>query len=309
VTAEERPRLLVLLAAYNGRAFIGEQLTSILGQDQVDVEVLVSVDVSGDGTEAIVSELAASEPRVRHLPHGQRFGGAAPNFYRLMSEADLAGFTHVALADQDDVWFLDKLARATDQLRLQSASCYSSNVLAWFDDGHARLLDKAQPQRTWDHLFSSAGPGCTYVFTSAAMADFVRWLREHQDRVASVAYHDWLLYAWMRTHGQRWYIDPQPTMRYRQHAANQLGANSGIKAALVRVRGIQNDWFKCQVLAISGLLGCEEERPIILLTKSTTSALLRLLGLSAELRRSRREALAMCGFILARSLLPRRWGS
>jgi rhamnosyltransferase len=298
----EPARILVLLAAFNGSTFISEQLTSILGQHDVDVEVLVSVDVSSDGTEAMVTELAASEPRLRHLPHGHRFGGAAPNFYRLMTEADLFGFTHVALADQDDVWFPEKLARATEQLRLQSASCYSSNVISWFDNGRSRLLDKAQPQRTWDYLFSSAGPGCTYVITSEAMADFAHWLREDQDRVAAVAYHDWLLYAWMRANNRTWYIDPRPTMRYRQHAANQLGVNVGLKAAIRRAMDVKKNWFTDQVRAVAECVGAQNEPPIQLLHQSGAFPIMKLALMSMQLRRSRRDALAMAVMLFAKAM-------
>ena len=302
MTVEVRPRVLVLLAACNGTPFIIDQVTSILGQHDVDVEVLVSVDTSADGTEAIVTELAEIEPRVRFLPHGQHFGSAAPNFCRLMMEADLTGFTHVALADQDDVWFPNKLARGTEQMRQRSASCYSSNVISWFGNGRTRLLNKAQPQKRWDHLFSSAGPGCTYVFTSDAMVDFAHWLRGHQEQVAAVAYHDWLLYAWMRTHGRTWYIDPLPTMRYRQHSANQLGAHFGLQATIRRANDVKKNWFTDQVRAVAECTGAQDEPPIRLLCQQGAVPSMRLARMAMQLRRSRRDALAMALMLLAKAV-------
>jgi rhamnosyltransferase len=47
-------------------------------------------------------------------------------------------------------------------------------------------------------------------------------------------YHDWLIYAYARTHGFKWYIDSYPSMEYRQHATNVFGANIGIKAFIAR---------------------------------------------------------------------------
>ena len=48
--SEKRPRVAILLAAYNGMAFIAEQLQSILHQQGVDLRIFISVDLSTDDT-------------------------------------------------------------------------------------------------------------------------------------------------------------------------------------------------------------------------------------------------------------------
>lgn len=72
-----QPRILVLLAAYNGMRWIAEQVESILGQEEVSVFVLISVDRSDDGTESWVDELCLRDSRVKCLAHGERFGGGS----------------------------------------------------------------------------------------------------------------------------------------------------------------------------------------------------------------------------------------
>lgn len=76
-----RPRFLVCLAAFNGIKWLSVQLDSILAQSGIDVVVMVSVDRSSDGTEALIDARARDEPRLVVLPHGHRFGGAARNFF------------------------------------------------------------------------------------------------------------------------------------------------------------------------------------------------------------------------------------
>ena len=49
------------------------------------------MDQSIDGTEDRLAEWALSESRLTLLPFGQRFGGAGPNFYRLLRDVDLSG--------------------------------------------------------------------------------------------------------------------------------------------------------------------------------------------------------------------------
>jgi len=78
------PKIAILLAAYNGSTYIAQQLESILQQNGVDIQIFVSVDQSTDGTESFVATCASTESRLTVLPFGQRFGGAGPNFFRLL---------------------------------------------------------------------------------------------------------------------------------------------------------------------------------------------------------------------------------
>ena len=286
--------VLVLLAAHNGTLFLREQVASVLAQEGVSVRVLISVDSSSDGTEALADALSQEDSRVRCLPHGQTFGGAAPNFYRLIRECDPAGASHVALCDQDDVWSHDKLSRAVTTIAREGVDAYSSNVLAWSADGALELVRKSQPQRTFDHLFSSAGPGCTYVLTQQTVVRFTGWLLRHPEAERLVEYHDWLVYAWVRTTGGSWFIDPEPSMRYRQHAANQLGANVGARGAMARLRALNQGWFRTQVLAVASVLDVREERPVALLRDNRLRSVLQLWLVAPELRRSAKDAFLMC---------------
>lgn len=141
----KRPRIAVLLAAYNGVHWLPEQVTSILEQEDVDVALFISVDSSDDGTEAWCEALQASNPAVTVLPLGLRFGGAGKNFFRLLHDVELASFDAISLADQDDIWYPDKLARAYQYIA-QGNDAYSSNVLAFWPDGREMLVEKHQPR-------------------------------------------------------------------------------------------------------------------------------------------------------------------
>jgi rhamnosyltransferase len=251
----EPPKVAVLLAAFNGTSWIEKQLDSILAQARVDVSVFISVDPSTDGTEVCCASYAQRHENVALLPPSGRFGGAARNFFRLIRDVDLSPFEYVAFSDQDDIWHPDKLDRATGALRASDFDAYSSNVTAFWPDGKRLLLDKAQPQVRWDHLFEAAGPGCTYVLSQRLAAAFKTSLLERWDAAQQVTLHDWYCYAFARNHDFRWFIDPVPTMEYRQHAGNQVGANTGIASFLTRLKTIADGWWPTQVLLISRLTG------------------------------------------------------
>jgi rhamnosyltransferase len=249
------PKIAVLLAAYNGIRWIEEQVTSILGQAGVEVSVFISVDPSTDGTEEWCACYAAEHPEVVVLPYVGTFGGASRNFFRLLRDVDLEAFEFVAFADQDDIWFLDKLQRAVTALAECNVDAYSSNVTAFWPDGRMLLLNKSQPQVKWDYFFEAAGPGCTYVLKRELAVALRSSVISSWSLLQGVSLHDWYCYAFARSHGFRWYIDPVPSMSYRQHESNQVGANTGISSLISRYKTIHDGWWFSQVQLIARLVG------------------------------------------------------
>lgn len=280
------PRVAVLLAAYNGMQWLREQLDSILDQAGVDVTVYVSVDKSSDGTHGWICDFAGTDTRVVPLAYGEVFGGAAKNFFRLLREVDLQSFDCVAFADQDDIWLPSKLARAYRQIMTLGCDGYSSSVTAFWPDGRRAFVNKSQAQQKWDYHFEAAGPGCTYVMTAVLAEAIKSHILDHRQRVDEVALHDWFCYAFARAKGYRWYIDPTPSMLYRQHENNQFGVNSGSKAFQSRAGKVFNGWWLTQVRLIAGILGT---RDLILISRLDTSYRMALFGLSLRAWQCRRR--------------------
>ena len=223
---------LVLLAAYNGEQFISQQLQTVLNQTNKPYKILINIDQSDDKTESIVQGFAKKNPEIQILNINKRFGSAAANFINLIIDADLTDFDYIALADQDDIWKEDKLEKAIQKLE-QGFDGYSSNVQAFWEDGQKKIIEKNQPQQKFDHLFESAGPGCTFVLTKELALKFQQFLKNGRFNQLD-NYHDWVIYAFARTHGFKWYIDSYPGVYYRQHSSNVFGANVGINAFISR---------------------------------------------------------------------------
>ena len=247
--------MAVFLAAYNGMTYLSDQIESMLLQRKVTVQIFISVDQSADGTEDYLAQWALSEPRLSLLPFGERFGGAGPNFYRLLRDVDLSEFDYLSFADQDDVWLSDKLIRAHLQLQASNADAYSSNVLAFWPSGRQALIIKSQPQQRWDFLFEAAGPGCTYVMTKELVCAIQVLLKNRWADVQQVALHDWFVYAFARANGYRWLIDDYAGMLYRQHERNQVGVNQGWKAVIHRADKVFSGWGLTQSALIAELVG------------------------------------------------------
>lgn len=257
-----KPKIAVLLAAYNGIDWVADQVESILSQADVIPTLFISVDLSADGTDEWVANRRNDTESIIMLPYGEYFGSAAGNFFRLIRDVDLSEFDAVSFADQDDIWFSDKLFRAWKKISDDRFDAYSSNVIALWENGDKRVINKAQQQKKIDYFFESAGPGCTYVFSKESFLLFKNFVVKHYDDLSTVEFHDWLIYAYFRSREMRWFIDPQPSMYYRQHYNNKIGANAGCNALIKRWRLIRSKWFRQQVLLIAQLVAPHRKKEL-----------------------------------------------
>lgn len=252
--SERRTSVAVLLAAYNGMSWIEEQVDSILAQVDVKVDLYISVDISNDGTYEWCQALAAQNQKVSVLPYGERFGGAAKNFFYLIQEVDFSDYDVVSLADQDDIWLPNKLAHAISIMLEKDRQAVSSDVTAFFQDGRKQLIKKSHPQQRFDYFFEAAGPGCTYVFQAQSLSRFKHFLQENWLAANEVTFHDWLIYAYFRQQQLVWEIDDWPLMRYRRHEFNQIGANAGFSAYKKRLLMVRSKWYANEVDKIYRLI-------------------------------------------------------
>lgn len=285
-------QVLVLLATHNGIQWIGKQIESIRAQERVEVSVLASDDASTDGTYEYLNPASG----VVLLPERGPYGSAGKNFFHLLLHADFSRHDFVAFADQDDIWYPWKLARAIDCLEREGCEGYSANVTAFWEDGREALLDKAHAQREWDFLFEAGGAGCTYVVSMRLAKQIQDVLRGNPRVPEAISRHDWFVYAWARSNGFTWFIDKEPVMRYRQHGANEIGLNVGFKAAKKRVEQVKSGWYRGQVETIARVCGVDSQTFVHKVLSKTWSGRIYLALHAGKFRRRYRDALVLALF-------------
>ncbi|EOA3420716.1 glycosyltransferase family 2 protein [Enterococcus hirae] len=98
----------VCMATFNGGRYLREQLDSILNQLTLEDELIISDDGSTDETCQIIKEYTQLDNRIKFV-EGPRKGVIA-NFNHAIqqSKGDI-----IFLADQDDVWLPNKVAKIT----------------------------------------------------------------------------------------------------------------------------------------------------------------------------------------------------
>jgi CDP-glycerol glycerophosphotransferase (TagB/SpsB family)/glycosyltransferase involved in cell wall biosynthesis len=106
------PRFSVIVPAYRVQAYLGECLTSVLGQTYEDFELIGVDDCSPDGCGEIFDEFARADPRVKvlHLAENAGLGGAR--------NAGIAAATgdYLLFLDSDDTMTPGSLQAVADRL-------------------------------------------------------------------------------------------------------------------------------------------------------------------------------------------------
>ena len=216
----------VLLAAYNGEKYLGEQLASLRAQTWRDFRVLMQDDGSTDATPRLLEEAARADSRFVLASEQGRHLGASGNFCSLMHQADA---DLIALCDQDDVWEEDRLsacaaAMADAQERWGAATPLLAHSDAALTDASGQVTQASFFRASgWDPgavslprlLVQNNVTGCTVLINRALL------LLARPD--APVPMHDWYLAQCAAAAGHIVFV-PRPLVRYRQHGRNTIGA-------------------------------------------------------------------------------------
>jgi rhamnosyltransferase len=90
--------------------------------------------------------------------------------------------------------------------------------------------------------------------TRRAFLELRSFVIEKFEAAQDVWVHDWLIYAFFRAKGFTWYIDGWPSVRYRQHSSNEIGANFGWRAAAQRFRQVRSGEYRRNIILIARLV-------------------------------------------------------
>jgi len=110
-------KLSIAMCTYNGAQYLQEQLDSIAAQTRLPDELVVCDDRSDDTTEEIITAWASSAPFPVRLYINEKNLGATKNFAKAV---ELCRGDVIALSDQDDVWYPEKLAVIASVFALRS---------------------------------------------------------------------------------------------------------------------------------------------------------------------------------------------
>ncbi|QPC95306.1 glycosyltransferase [Mesorhizobium sp. INR15] len=232
--AKEDQRIAILMATRDGAAFIGEQLDSLLAQTHPLVDLWVSDDGSSDDTVAIVKSWVGRWNKGSvSMVDGPRRGFAA-NFRSMIVDTRIDADCY-AFCDQDDIWEPDRLETAICWMQAFDAEIplmFCSRTATMSETGSVIGCSPlfSQPPSFRNALVQSIAGGNTILINRAAR-DLVAKASASTEFVS----HDWWTYLVITAAGGIVRYDPRPLVRYRQHAANLVGANVSWRARISRL--------------------------------------------------------------------------
>lgn len=232
-----QPRIAVVLCTHDGDRHVGEQLASIAAQSRLPVALFVHDWASGDATRAIVRDFA--RVRDREMPvvlvEHDRAPGPARSFIEAIRHClgSPIDFDYLALCDQDDRWAPDKLERYAARIvepGLPTPQLLHGDVRLVGPDG--RLLAPSfygprspfqVPRGLQDASLLLVNP--VIGMTLCASRAFLESCGDDLD--GHWLMHDWALALLAVARGASTAFVAEPTVDYRQHGRNALGAAQG----------------------------------------------------------------------------------
>ena len=221
----ENAKVQILLAVYNGESYLKEQLDSIINQSYKEWELLASDDCSTDASLDILNEYALKDPRIKVISSNKKYGSAKTNFMNLFQNAN-AKF--VMTCDQDDVWDANKIEVT---LRCMNKQDQNIPILVCTDlrvvDEDLHTLDNSflayshmdTSKLTFGYFLSSSiVTGCTMMINQRLLE-----MMQTEINPNKILMHDWWASLIASAFGAIIYLH-QPTISYRQHQNNSVGA-------------------------------------------------------------------------------------
>ncbi len=219
-------KISVVMATYNGEAFLNEQLDSILKQTLMPDEILICDDCSSDNTWSILESYQIRYPELIHIYSNRKNIGYEKNFLNLIKKVS-GDITF--LSDQDDIWYPYKIERMY-QVFEQNANILTLSAAYDLIDEEGEIFhdirnikfknNKKLKKIDWkDFVIHPRYPG----MSMAVRQPIVMQLSEI-DLVKTPA-HDWLLnlIAAMR---DGMYLYDNVLTSYRQHKYNSIGSSA-----------------------------------------------------------------------------------
>ena len=208
-------RISIAIATFNGEKYLKEQLDSLYLQTLLPYEIVVVDDYSTDKTAEILEEYRIKKD-LKYFINKQNIG-VIKNFEKAIS---LCKGDYIALSDQDDIWFPEKLEKSYNKLKsiennypamISSRAIYVNSECKIFRKFES-IVDSFEYYETiWGNGNSQ---GCTFMLNRK----LIEYILPFPD---GITIHDSYIALVAAMVGYK-YNMADPLMYYRHHDGNTL---------------------------------------------------------------------------------------
>lgn len=220
--AVTQPLVSIVMAVYNGERHLREQIQSILDQSYPSLELFIADDGSTDRSQKILEEFAEKDSRIRVRKNIKNLG-VVRNF---LTALEMTQGEFICFSDQDDFWEKDKLKVLVALIEKDRRNMLACSDLAICDEelritypSFWKATGVCPPRGDVGELafLRNLAPGCSMMFRRE-VRDCLLKLKD-----GGPFMHDHLAFVVGTALGHVVFTK-EKLVRYRQHAANQIGA-------------------------------------------------------------------------------------
>lgn len=208
----------IVLATYNGEAFLEKQLESLFNQSYKNIEIIAVDDCSQDKTVKILHEHAQKHANMKVFSNEHNLG-FIKNFEKGCS---LSSGELIALCDQDDYWDDRKIEKMAANIGDHSIIYCDSLVCDENLQPTGTKISDLVNFRSWNNCLQLAVFCRIYAHAMVFKRSFFNRAVPFLDVIPP----DWWLPFLSTFYGGMKYF-PEPLISYRQHAGNVTGVIGG----------------------------------------------------------------------------------
>ena len=220
----------ILLATYNGEAYLVEQLDSILKQTYKDFNLIVSDDNSNDATLKILEQYAKRDSRITIFKQEKNLG-VISNFEFLLSKVKSKYFM---FSDQDDIWNENKIEKTFNKIQETNSDIIFTDLNV-VDDKLNVLYDsywelkgfknKILKYNSFEALYlNNYVTGCTMLMKKDIIPKVLPLPKN-----SKYVLHDYWIALIISQSGKVEFLN-ESTIKYRQHKNNSVGSKKKTKS-------------------------------------------------------------------------------
>lgn len=234
-------KVSVIIAIYNGRKYIEQQLDSILYQTVKPDEIIIVDDNSTQKSRDIINRYMRENKDIYFFENNKNLG--VVQTFRMA--ASKASGDIIFLADQDDIWEKNKISRFIEVFDTKNTHLVASEYRLIDGNGDKIKKINIKTKRSQYVPFKkivkgNIFPGCTMAFNKNIKAHFL-------ELSADCYIHDWYIAIIAAQDRKFYYINDRLT-NYRIHDNNTIGLNRSLSPMYSKNERIENLYNRIKLL-------------------------------------------------------------